>query len=1368
MVEVAHKPGLAFNPYAQLQEEQERPTFGTTLGAAFRLENDVLAATDLFTRPEFETDPGFDIRAAVEGSEYRFNYPEQLGAARSADEFAAIEERIRQEEEDREILASAGGAGIAAAIGAGVLSPTMFIPLTGGARGAKGVAQAFALAGAAGVGQEAILAAAQETRTPGEVGLGIAAATVIGGLLGSTSVFLSARKARKLELDMANSRGEETILYSAGEGSQAALRKQEFSPAFRNNDLPRLDANTKPGDVVQVYDAQGTPMAVKVERGSDEVGMTFTATDGSPLKETREVFANDPRAPDAQLETVKGKPTVAKLSDDELVAKADELEQSIAALKADSKAADAVTRDRTAVLAEALRREQARSPEGASPPAQPEGTEPPRTGSAAEATPAADGATVPPMQRLADEAELLPEPKPLRDADAPDGRSIGAAETSPRPQNAVLRRGPVSGWVIDQVGKLNPVTRVISQRMNARASYWMGRLSDAGLKTQGNIDFLAHSPGGTVEARALGHQAALGKFIQEWDDAYARYVFDDNSVPEELRSSFLADIRSGVRQLPKGKMTREEFGAEVYRIGSTDAAVNDPNMAKAVAAQNEMYDYFKAVAEEAYRYRQTVDPESRRMFDPEGNLGPDVFNYIHQVYDIEKIVQDSASFKSMIREHAKELQQTAFRKAWTKMQAEVADLTQKEAEARLSDAGLDQALRRIQQESDELVDDVEFAAYERGLDEINLRLRDDDPEIAAQAKEERKAWNANRSDRVTALVKKQRQLNAERKRIEALKAKDPTGRTIDADAYKILREEMEDAFDTDWRDKGAVDMDVDRGTADFTEYGDEAAELLFNRMVGLGTRASGMEILGGARGAELSRTLNLPFDQKAQWLNTDPEHTARVYARHMSTDVELYRATGSVNGASIFDDVREEFSRVLKRAEDSGTKGKALDDLLKSQQDIERDLSVVIQRLRHQRALPENPDGIMYRMGRAALDLNVARLMGNVVLSSVPDLARPVMKAGMMRTFRDGWAPLAQGFSQLKGSRAEWRRLGVAWDPVMHNRTTAVFELLDDNQIRKTKFERGLGFLANKTGLIAGFDRWTAEMKFISAGVANGEFSHAIQTVVEGTGSAKVKQQAKELLSAHGIDERLANKIWDQFNLEGGSDVMTNGTRLPNSQAWDDYEAMSAYRAAVNKFVNDTIVTPGADRPNWMDQNLAFKLLAQFRSFTFTSTNRVVLAGLQEQDMAVMIGVIFSLAMGTVSYYTYAASRGGDTLAEATKFNDGKWADEAITRSGLLGVFGEAHALAERIPALQPYVTFSGQRTTRRAAQGTIGQVLGPSYGLTENVINVLMGLDDPTQSTLRQARQMTPYQNIFYLRQLLDQVEAAAADITGLPERRE
>lgn len=1366
MVDIAPLPGLAYNPFATLPEEQDRPDLVETVNAAFRLENDVVAATRLLTRPDFPDDPEFDLAARFQQSDLRYNYPEQLGRARSDAEFDAIEGRIRQELQDRETLAAAGPGGAAAAIAAGVASPTMFVPLTGGARGAKGVAQAFALAGAAGVGQEAFLLAAQETRTGEEAAVGIAAATVVGGLLGSSAVFMSARTRAKVEFDMANTRGEETISYLAGEGSQSAVRRAEFSPPIRNTDMPTFRPTAREGDTVMVFDSQGRPQAVQVDNPTAEGGAVFRDTDGNFQRAGWDVFVDDPRAPEARLDTVDGEPRVQELSDEQLVTQADELQARVTELESNNELAAAVVRDRTALLAEAQRRvREADVPQVDEAPLraeEPTETLQEQTNALAVAEP-----EQPPLQRLADEADELPDAAPLRDADAPNGRAIGAAETSPRAQRQTLRRGPVSGWVIDQLSRLNPVTRTIRQEASPVASYWMARLSDAGLKTQDNIDFIAHAPEGTVEARALGHQAAVGQFIQEYDDAYARHVFGDVGDPNELRSAFRAHLASGFRNLPEGKLTPQEFGNLVYTVGSTGEAITDPAVQRAVRAQKRLYDYFRDAAEEAYQRRLEVDPDARRMFDPEGNLGPDVFNYIHQVYDIEAIVQNSGEFKQTIGTHAQGLQAASFRKAHSNWRVRDQQLRQQEAEARDGEGALGQRLRRIDEEEREIVNDPEFAQYERERDEIALELRDTPEILRGPVLERQRAFNEQRSDRIQGLQRRQRELNAERRRVEELQGMTSEERFARADELRTQRETAEDDFDTLWRERGAVDLNVERGEADFAEYGQEAAELLYNRMVGLGTRASGMEILGGPRGAELSRTLNLPFEQKVKWLNTDPEHTARVYARHMSTDVELYRATGSVNGSTIFDEVREDFARARTRLEEAGQTGRPLQDLLAQQQQVEGDLSVVISRLRHQRGIPDNPDGILYRLGRAAQDVNVTRLMGTVVLSSVPDLARPVMRSGLRRTFRAGYLPMLSGLSNLGLRRDEFRRLGVAWDPVMHNRTQAVFELFDDYAQRQTGIERGLGFLANKTGLVAGFDRWTAEMKQVSASVAASEFSDAIRLTIEG-GPARQLQRARELLAAHGIEQPLANRIWDQLNLEGGSYRSPDGTLLPNTEAWTDYQSMAAYRAAVNKFVNDTIVTPGADRPSWMDANAGFKLLAQFRSFTFTSTNRVVLAGLQEQDMALMNGVMFSLAMGSVSYYLWAASIGGDPLTEANRLDPAKFADEAISRSGLLGVFSEAHRVAERIPGLQDYVTFSGQRTTRRAPSGLIGAVAGPSYDLAERVSNVVLGLDEPTQSTLHQARLMTPYQNVFWFRQLLDLVEEGASGVIGLPERRE
>ena len=115
------------------------------------------------------------------------------------------------------------------------------------------------------------------------------------------------------------------------------------------------------------------------------------------------------------------------------------------------------------------------------------------------------------------------------------------------------------------------------------------------------------------------------------------------------------------------------------------------------------------------------------------------------------------------------------------------------------------------------------------------------------------------------------------------------------------------------------------------------------------------------------------------------------------------------------------------------------------------------------------------------------------------------------------------------------------------------------------------------------------------------------------------------------------------------------------------------------------------------------------------------------------------------------------------KAGPGKFADEAINRSGVLGIFSDAQRFMERIPATQPYVSSSGERTTRRGGDDIVDVVLGPTVGLAKTGAKVLAGMDEPTKSTLHGIRQMMPWQNLIVWRRALDAIEAQA----NLPERR-
>lgn len=588
-------------------------------------------------------------------------------------------------------------------------------------------------------------------------------------------------------------------------------------------------------------------------------------------------------------------------------------------------------------------------------------------------------------------------------------------------------------------------------------------------------------------------------------------------------------------------------------------------------------------------------------------------------------------------------------------------------------------------------------------------------------------------------------------------------------------------------------MNVAARSANFDEYGDEVSTLLFNKITGLSTSVAGLDILHGPRGPELARTLNLKYETKKKWLHRQPEFVMRRYIRQMAADVETYRATGSPNAASVFREIEEEFDglrraldvepevvprRILgvpvpgtARAAEGGLgeaeKAKSLEALRKAQLSVTADMRVLVERHRHLRGIPDNPEGWAFRGGRMAMDMNVVRLMGTVVPSSMSEVARATMKRGLLSSFRDGFAPLVSDLARVKMTRKEARELGIAWDPITHNRLQAVFDLMEDNGLPRSGAEKVTGFMANKMGLVAGFDRWTAEMKLIASSVGMSETSRALRLVVEGGGSAKELTRARTFLAAHGVDEPLAKSIWAQFNVEGGSTEFAEGVRLPNTEAWQDYQAMTAYRALLGKFVDDTIITPGLDRPSWVDANTGAKMLAQFRSFTFTSTNRVVMAGLQQRDMAAVSGVMFSLAMGSLSYYIWGMTVGGRAKEEMLSGNLDKWADEAIARSGLLGIFAEAQRVAERIPGLNKFATFSGTPVRNRQPTSLLGSIAGPSYDLAERMAKTVMGMEEPTQNTLHQVRLMAPGQNLFWWRQMMDKIEDAAGSAMELPERR-
>jgi hypothetical protein len=221
-------------------------------------------------------------------------------------------------------------------------------------------------------------------------------------------------------------------------------------------------------------------------------------------------------------------------------------------------------------------------------------------------------------------------------------------------------------------------------------------------------------------------------------------------------------------------------------------------------------------------------------------------------------------------------------------------------------------------------------------------------------------------------------------------------------------------------------------------------------------------------------------------------------------------------------------------------------------------------------------------------------------------------------------------------------------------------------------------------------------------------------------------------------------------------EYFSNGAALPNLDDWTDGEAFTAYAAAVQSEVNKLIVTPGLERPNWTDENMAYSMVAQFKSFTFASNTRMMMSGLQGNEPYLLQGIASGLAFGTIAYYLYALSVGGKTLERANQMDAQDWIYEAIDRSGLLGALSLGQRVGEQIPALNQYAMFGGEDKPFRRPTGMLGQIFGPSVGQMEKMAEFLKLLDSDNPSEAKKARKIlrqvfVPYQNHFLLGKLFD-----------------
>lgn len=267
-------PALPVTPDEEAASEAERPALSETIGAAFRMQNELGSAGAREDIPDpAQKEEGFSSYAYNRGT--RFDGDErflEVFNQRAAD---STRRQIEREEEDRRTLEASGWVGTVAEIGAGIASPTMLLPGGAVVKGVRGgyaigrtaLATSVAAVAATGV-QEGALQATQETRTAAETGFALGASALLGGFIGGGAAAILTRAERgaaEKAVRQLTAEPASTFGASGGAASVVDVRPGDLEIAGRAASAvasptaalnPTLRLNTSPSETARLLGQQ--------------------------------------------------------------------------------------------------------------------------------------------------------------------------------------------------------------------------------------------------------------------------------------------------------------------------------------------------------------------------------------------------------------------------------------------------------------------------------------------------------------------------------------------------------------------------------------------------------------------------------------------------------------------------------------------------------------------------------------------------------------------------------------------------------------------------------------------------------------------------------------------------------------------------------------------------------------------------------------------------------------------------------------------------------------------------------------------------------------------------------------------------------
>lgn len=549
---------------------------------------------------------------------------------------------------------------------------------------------------------------------------------------------------------------------------------------------------------------------------------------------------------------------------------------------------------------------------------------------------------------------------------------------------------------------------------------------------------------------------------------------------------------------------------------------------------------------------------------------------------------------------------------------------------------------------------------------------------------------------------------------------------------------------------------------DFTSHAKDMARETFDAITGRDYGSSAVDPtfnLAAKSGPLKDRTFHIPDEKIEDFLEDNVVKVMNRFSRTMSAQIAFEKKFPGDNLLEQrFQEIKNEYDILSEHA----TTEKERAALEKDREGTFRDL----------RALMEIHRGVYRqkeyasswgRLVRSVMQFNYLRSMGGSALPSISDLYNPAMFHGLTRYMQVGIPTLLSNTDNLlkAGLLKEGRYAGVA-ERLGHHRLLTYAEI-SDPYAYGTAPERLLNNMTQAASTWNGLTLLTDfEKDFASIVIQD----HLTQALIKGNDDP--------FLAVSGMNATTRTLVANQLKKYGQE---IDGVWVANTEQWDNFDAVRAYRIAINRNVNADIVTRGVgDIPLWTRSPLG-QLITQFKTFNLAAHQRTMLRAMQMGPAQFTSGLIGLTTIG-MFVSVLSALRGGKKNWERFKesaTNPGYWVGEGLDRTGFFTLPIMLGDMTEKLTAesgfafnpaktplllagkaINPDASIQGN-TQRFAGTGPWGAVIGPTAGLVEDTVKGPGGLlvdavsgKPVTEGQRRAAIRIMPYQSYIGMRELL------------------